>query len=167
MNKTAEYIFMCRQALPIQKAFKTETKYYDSHSGHFISWRYKDEPDNYEYVEVLGKKLEFDWQRDCLFTPGIGRGSHLKENYREMTNYDWVWLPRLDQLLDMVSANYNSKFNRPHSFCYGLGDFKGIYEVSPLLIFKSPEQLALGLVMYDNHNKVWNNNDWKNFEKRR
>ena len=165
MDKTAEYIFMCRQALQIQEAFKTDKKYFTSHNGHFISWRYKDEPDNYEYVEVLGKKLEYDWQRDFIFTPGIGRGSHLKENYREMTNYDWVWLPRLDQLIDMLSGNYNSKFTRLHLFCYGTGTLNGIYEAPPLFTFESPEQLALGLVMYDNYNKVWDDNNWIDFIK--
>jgi len=164
MDDTPENILMCRQAQPIQELFRTNQDYCRFNAGHFIVWGYKDDPDQHIYTTTLGGDIEYDREANCLFRPGVGRGSHLPENYQKL-DYDWAWIPRLDQLLDMVSGMRNSKISRLYFFCFGFSEFKNAYEISPLFTFKSPEQIALALVMYDNHNKVWNGNKWLKFIK--
>ena len=167
MDETAEYILMCREALPIQEAFRTDRKYVGFHTGHFIAWGYKDDPDQHIHISVLGKDIEYDWQRDCLFQPGKGHGSHTPEKYKVLSEYKWIWIPRLDQLLDMIEGMYNSKISRLYFFCFGFSEFKSVYRTSPLFTFKSPEQVALGLVMYDNYKMVWDENKWIDFINKR
>ena len=164
MDDTPENILMCRQEQPIQELFRTNQDYCRFNAGHFIAWGYKDDPDQHIHTTVLGEYIEYDREANCLFQPGIGRGSHTPKKYKVLDNYDWAWIPRLDQLLDMVGGMYNSKISRLYFFCFGFSEFKNIYRTSPLFTFKSPEQIALGLVMYDNYKLVWDENDWIDFE---
>lgn len=155
---------MCREAQPIQELFRTNQDYYRFNAGHFITYRYKDDPDRRDHTTVLGEFIEYDREANCLFQPGKGLGSHTPEKYKALLDYDWAWIPRLDQLLDMVEGMYNSRISRLYFFCFGFSEFKNIYKVSPPFTFKSLEQIALGLVMYDNYNKVWDENKWIDFK---
>ena len=165
MDNTPENILMCRQAQPIQKLFRTNQDYCRFNVGHVITYRYKDDRHRHDYTSILGEDIEFDREANCLFQPGRGCGSHTPAKYKVLSEYDWAWIPRLDQLLDMVGGMYNSKISRLYFFCFGFSEFKSIYRTSPLFTFKSPEQIALGLVMYDNYKLVWDENKWIDFIK--
>ena len=165
MDLTPENIALCRQAKELQNIFKNTTDYVGLHSGHFIVWQYKDDPELYEHISVLETGIEYDWHNKCLFTPGIGHGSHLPENYTKL-NYDWAWIPRLDQLLEMLSGGFMAKVARLLYFGSGTEMFTNVslnnYNGLPSSVFRSPEQVAIGLVMYENYNKVWMDHKWVN-----
>ena len=67
-----------------------------------------------------------------------------------------VWLPRQDQLQEMVSTNYWSDIERFSGFC------KNKLLLEPLRNIKeqSMEQLWLAFVMKEKYGKYWNGNDW-------
>lgn len=163
MDLKPENIVLCRQAQELQDLFRNGFKYAGIHTGHYIVWKYKDEPEQYEHISILGQGFEYDRVHKCLFTPGIGHGSHVPENY-QVLDYDWAWIPRLDQLLDMLSGGFMSKLFKVFSFGSGsdiyrdfsLDNYKGL----PTNVFHSPEQVAIGLVMHENYNKVWDKNKW-------
>lgn len=161
MDLTPENIVLCRQAQNIQDLFRNSIKYAGTYTGHYIVWQYKDDPDHYEHISILGEEIEYDRVHKCLFAPGIGHGSHMPENY-QILDYDWAWIPRLDQLFDILSGTFMAKIGRLYHFGAGAEISYGIHDIPPLKVFPSPEQLALGLVMYENHNKVWNKTDWIN-----
>jgi len=72
------------------------------------------------------------------------------------TNKDYLWLPRQDQLQDMIPLK--SKFHRIVDKLY---DFNDWIELNAIYVSSdcSFEQLWLGFVMKNNYNKHW---DWKN-----
>ena len=163
VDLSSKNIEMCWKATELQDIFKCTTKYTGMHTGHFIAWKYKDDPEHYMHSSVLEVGIEYDWQRKCLFTPGTGHGSHLPENY-QVLDYDWAWIPRLDQLFDMLSGTSISKIDRLYKFGTGTEISHSVNNTQPFKIFPSSEQLALALVMYENYQKVWCKS-WINFKK--
>jgi len=160
MDKTIEFIEMSRKAQELQDLFRTDIRFDQFHNGYFISWRYKTDSEAQEHVVVLGDHIEFDREAGCLFVPGIGLGSHTPEKYRALNDYEWVWVPRLDNLFDLLSGGYMSKAILIHFFAFGRDVYQGLYPETPSEIFKSIEQIVLGLVMYENYKKVWDGTDW-------
>lgn len=105
MDTSKEYIAMCREAKEIQEAFKNE-KYRVSGQGHQIAWRYREE-DRY-YFEILERRMDINPREWILFYPGEGFGSHTPEKYRKFEG-EWLWLPRQDQLQEMIFSMNNGK----------------------------------------------------------
>ena len=160
MDKSAEYVAMSRTSQELQELFRTDPIYTELHGGYFVSWTYKANLNPQEHVVVLGKFFELDREKDCLFVPGLGRGSHLDSNYHAQDDKDWVWVPRLDNLFDLLPGGYMSRAILMHFFAFGRDDYEGIYTKPPSEIFKSIEQIILGLVMYENYKKMWDGTNW-------
>lgn len=163
MDETIEFIEMSRKAYELQKLFITDPTYAKLHGGYFISWTYRTDHKAKEHVVVLGKFFELDRERGCLFIPGEGRGSHLASNYHAQNDVDWVWVPRLDNLFDLLPGGYMSRAILMHFFAFGRDEYEGLYTKPPSEIFKSIEQIVIGLVMYENYKKVWDGTDWIEF----
>jgi len=108
-------------------------------------------------MEELGNWFAFyvtgKWQPPVIYTYGLclpyERGDYA------------VWLPRQDQLQDMVGFRLSASY-----LC--LVSFIDYYmtEVNEECDFPSDwdswEQLWLALVMKEKYNKVWVNNEWRN-----
>ena len=60
----------------------------------------------------------------------------------------WIWVPRLDQLLYMIVGNQKQVLYKFYHFSLKTNEFS------------SQEQVALGLVMLKNYNKIWSDEDW-------
>jgi hypothetical protein len=73
---------------------------------------------------------------------------------------DKVWLPRQDQLQEMVEGNIAEKFHKFCQFVYppiipseeSVVEFINVFTNT----FSSFEQLWLAFIMKDKHNKFWN-----------
>jgi len=72
---------------------------------------------------------------------------------------DEVWLPRQDQLQDMINSPLEEKLSSFVEFCYEYGESGGDMMEYPKL-FISFEQLWLSFVMKGKFFKVWIEEDW-------
>jgi len=126
MDSTIENIIMCKKALPIQALWKFK-------KGDFFTTIQQAEKD------IKMCLVEDFWLEDDYAQEMIKSGESL--------GY-WVWIPRLDQLLDMIIGNYKQVFSELHRFSLQTN------------VFASKEQAALGLVMIENYNKIWSDDDW-------
>ena len=74
--------------------------------------------------------------------------------------FNWYWLPRQDQLQEMIEAE--SLFVLLHKFrMFVSHDDVLIDGWSPVMYqFNSMEQLWLAFVMKEKYNKVWNEENW-------
>lgn len=166
MDLTPKNIVLCRQAKELQDLFRNSIKYAGTYTGHYIVWQYKDDPEHYEHISILGEGIEYDRVHKCLFTPGIGHGSHLPENY-QVLDYDWAWIPRLDQLFDLMSGGFMAKIAKLFNFGAGISGTDTYFNIClekykglPSNIFRSAEQVAIALLMYENYNMVWDETEW-------
>ncbi|MCK4665947.1 hypothetical protein KAU33_04315 [Candidatus Dependentiae bacterium] len=163
MDLTPKNIVLCRQAKELQDLFRNSIKYAGTYTGHYIVWQYKDDLDHYEHISILGEGIEYDRVHKCLFAPGIGHGSHMPENY-QILDYDWAWIPRLDQLFGLMSGGFMAKIAKLFNFGSGIDTYFDVclknYRGLPTNDFHSTEQVAIGLVMLENYEKVWNGVKW-------
>ena len=160
MDNSDEYVEMSRKAHELQELFITDPAYTELHGGYFVSWTYKADLNPQEHVVVLGNFFELDREKGYLFIPGEGRGAHLPSKYHAQDDIDWVWVPRLDNLFDLLPGGYMSRTILMHFFTFGRDDYEGIYTKPPSEIFNSMEQIIIGLVMYENYKKVWDGTNW-------
>ena len=76
-----------------------------------------------------------------------------------------VWLPRQDQLQEMLGILYNNFCDRNLGrFCGWIGTTGGpdkFYNVKYKMQFTSMEQLWLAFVMKEKYNKTWNGKEWE------
>jgi hypothetical protein len=128
MDTSKEYIKMCEAAVEIQAAWNSTCGEFDV------------------YVEM---KIESGqtWvrYRDIEF---------YMENEKE--EYKHIWLPRQDQLQDMVVSIYsNNDIKLLNSFSkYILKDYEKY-------MYCSMEQLWLAFVMKEIYNKIWSDGKWE------
>ena len=129
MDKTKEYILMCKKAEEIQKVW-------EHCAGDVCSPRFSD-----NNTWIVG------------FNTGF---SELKEK-------DIIWLPRQDQLQEMIRHKRCSQlqFEDWYSELKRFTLFCGNLPACPENYFKSMEQLWLAFVMKEKFNKKWTGNDWK------
>lgn len=85
----------------------------------------------------------------------IGRGEYKLHKY-----YKPIWLPRQDQLQDMIFESHELNYNKsmyPQIECfYNFSVSMYKYKYPP----NSMEQLWLAFVMKEKFNKTWNGTDW-------
>ena len=67
---------------------------------------------------------------------------------------DRIWLPRQDQLQEMIDGDWVKSFIT----------FMWWYQDENTEIYKSMEQLWLSLVMKEEYGKTWNGEEWINVE---
>jgi len=79
--------------------------------------------------------------------------------------YNWLWLPRQDQLQDMVKGFESDSLTLQYKFmewCIPYFSAKGKYIYQWYVVSKtSMEQLWLAFVMKELYNKVWGGENWK------
>lgn len=140
MGLTIRYITMCRKAPEIQLLWKKEYGDYV-----VVKTDYGDEV-----------KTVFDGADDEY----SASSNHISPEYSDIDNCDW--LPKQDQLQDMVMPEYNIYgCDEIELFMDDLHAFQK--ELNPL--FNSMEELTLAFVMKHKYQKEWNGTDWTEIEK--
>lgn len=124
-----------------------------------------------EYILMCEKAVEIQelWKKQAgdIFAQGYPRGNTLIVGFHctfsEVDEHypDRVWLPRQDQLQEMVENNISDFLE----FCFAPNSCCGCSRTVSTFIkikFKnlSMEQLWLAFVMKEKFNKVWNGTDW-------
>jgi len=142
MDKSETYIKMCEGAEEIQKQSPCKAGY----ANNSILWNSAD-----KVILSAHKKGSFMVDSKYnIFVEGWWAG-----------NSRHIWLPRQDQLQDMLGFRLSASY-----LC--LVSFIDYYmtEVNEECDFPSDwdswEQLWLALVMKEKYNKVWTNNEWRN-----
>lgn len=139
MDTSEAYVKMCKEAMEIQTLRKRQ--------GYISQW------ENGDFCFILG-----DTSMDNL----SGEGTHIIWNglLPNGDYHDWdswwceppdnsIWLPRQDQLQEMINSNVNLTIQ--------LHGFSDIVAVHPM---KSWEQLWLILIMWLKYNKTWDGEQW-------
>ena len=109
--------------------------------------------DSKQYIEMCEKAEEI--QALCEFNDGEffavdGQFAGHKFEWVKQDKEIWIWLPRQDQLQEMVEGTHIEKFGRVYR----------AVENMELYPSGSMEQLWLAFVMREKWQKIWVNNDW-------
>lgn len=72
----------------------------------------------------------------------------------------WVWLPRQDQLQEMVGLDIIALCRDFRDFAFNNYADATTDDIDPVCTFTSMEQLWLAFVMKEKYNKVWDGNTW-------
>jgi len=138
MDKSQKYIEMCEKAREIQ------AQWVQGKGDWFVS--------------------EDDSVRCCVSASYesaiIRKGFRITENEGVIRLSKYIWLPRLEQLMDMAQKKNISHGNSVHVFYHWT---KIPYDASdrfPGKIFTSVEQSWLAFVMQIKYFKKWNGKDW-------
>jgi hypothetical protein len=152
MDTSEQYIEMCRKAVEVQRKATThigDVWHAPTYGiGVFIVW-----------TECLG--CQHSLRKACYFKENLGGKIILLEDMQEPC----VWLPRQDQLQEMVVSLEHDKYPL---WQYLINDFIYWWETNYL---KKPEsysqghppsleRLWLAFVMKEKFNKTWNSTDW-------
>ena len=148
MDTSETYIKMCEEA----KEVKKECEMGDWIASATQCLRNKKSKRNVRVVEYLEEK------RGMIIV-------HSRESCKTMdASYlpDVVWLPRQDQLQEIIAPPYSSQhsiYGLPHTFARFV-EFSDGQASDYIQQFHSMEQLWLAFVMKERWNKTWNGNDW-------
>jgi hypothetical protein len=143
MDTSKEYILMCEKAVEIQEArIKQRGDYYFHVTNLYIL----------ESVDPRDKQM--------LYIINLGYADDRSVEFTEPT-----WLPRQDQLQEILEATYDlvNLFIAFTDWAKGTlaGEHGNRYKESELEgKFNSMEQLWLAFVMSEKFNKVWNGKEW-------
>jgi len=103
-------------------------------------------------VKIQALREKYYWEGDYYTgTNGIVRLSSWRVNVMD----GWVWLPRQDQLQEMI--NIEGCGGKVHYLCSSLYRY---FDNDERISLESMEQLWLAFVMFKKHNKRWDGNDW-------
>jgi hypothetical protein len=154
MDTSETYIKMCEKAVEIQALRKPYSN--ERHPDLFVDGDVLF-VDGKIYIYAIKSVTLRDWQDAngkvlYIATAEDGRGHYNKRKV--------VWLPRQDQLQEMVKRGREKFF--PYNLLWRLyraisTNAKGNIHNSE---FTSMEQLWLAFVIKERWNKVWNNEDW-------
>jgi len=138
------YIKMCEEAEEIQKVWHPKR-------GDFAYWKA-----NIENPKLV---LIYDIRDELLCTISFNEGT-----YHALTREKLIWLPRQEQLQDMLDEDYFYHafiLNEPNSILRNIYSDDGIYS-----LFESGEEFWLAFVMYKLYNKRWdaNKQEWVRME---
>jgi len=144
MDTSKEYINMCRKAVEIQKLFKAE-------KGDFYFCFCTDIEPTDMFPKGYGLSIITEWDADLNSELLIRSGTD-------------IWLPRQDQLQEMIETQLSVKSNANHIAIHFAQFVNNHLEnvVYWELELKSMEQLWLAFVMWEKFNKKWNK-DWSNW----
>ncbi len=120
-----------------------------------------------EYIKQCEKAKEIQLYRnghkkdgDFYYFPRF-KETHALSGFPPATQESFIWLPRQDQLQEIVGGlekgfiDWQNWLGNVYGYNYG-GKPNG-----HLRIFTSFEQLWLAFVMKEKFNKVWDGTDWK------
>lgn len=134
MDTSDEYIAMCRHAREIQEIWQPE-------DGDFFYYN--------TAVETIGRYTDFLCPVDYV------------QEY-PVSQKDCVWLPRLDQLVDLVREHYINISTIQQSAIRVLCSlFDCEHNISLLHSIQTPEQYILSELYQEKYSKWWNGEDWK------
>lgn len=188
MDTSKEYVEMVKKCKKIQKLWKPK-------EGDFVYCKKHIEWDNYKHVVGKGdivnvlavgeQETEYVYVGDVTDVGLYPEGSWLGFDCETKDNF--IWLPRQDQLQEMVTGdgldgtyvsttsaqgNTNYKYgftqillrrcllNKFHQWCNDNNRIVGFRYHSPFQSFESMEKLWLAFVMENKYNKIWNGKDW-------
>lgn len=144
MDTSESYIKMCEKAEEIQAQwlnhdtegdFAVSTKTIEGYNGF---WELKANE-----VMIVGNDSEYDLTI---------------EQQADIDETGAIWLPRQDQLQEMVGVNWVRTLN---DFGWWVNDNSADeWSFDNVLFWGSMEQLWLAFVMKEKYNKVWNGTDW-------
>jgi len=162
MDTSETYIKMCVKAEEIQKAWKPQGGDYYLHnyrnttgfSREAEKQIWGDADEKWQTIEILCYKPMED--KDWFVSTADGQ-SHVT-SVADLVRHNCIWLPREDQLQEMV-GNYEKCCDVIYEYLdAGVGsDMSPLWEVG----LKSFKQLWLAFVQKELYNKVWNGDDWK------
>ena len=165
MDKSETYIKMCRKATEIQDGWVPEVGDWFLHDyqgttgfgGHEEEiW----DPDEFIQFECLTYK---PYDRDYIIISREGASESKVYTSSGLLKDTHVWLPRQDQLQDMVINDpykglLNMQFFFADFFYDVVTDEDGMPQDSQK--FTSLEQIWLAFVMLDKHSKEWDGEEW-------
>ncbi len=141
MDTTPEYIKMCEKAGEIQEEWMPdEGDVFFIKNGHFSNGS---EPCNGETWYDRG---------DIVYC-----GDGVYPNKNELAENNYVWLPRQDQLQEILSCSIGEGMNRLWVYFHEWFCKIGAVEYSK----SSWERLWLAFVMEKKYGKVWNGEEWE------
>ncbi|MDP2685142.1 MAG: hypothetical protein Q8P20_08985 [bacterium] len=131
MDDSKEYILQCEKAVEIQKMVG--------------DWDY-----GYD-VETckVGVRVAHEWREEIRADYGV---PELDDDFYS----SWIWLPRQDQLQEML-GDYEKQLYILDDWREGGYDDIKYWNIGNL---KTWEQLWLAFVMKEKYNKVWDGTDW-------
>jgi len=138
MDRSELYIMMCTHAIEIQAEWKPHIGDIGFPYGLYVC----------HYIKSWGDKIG-KLRFEAL--EGIGGPGWLYENETSI-----IWLPRQDQLVQLVADNYGNTWSLIDFFHDFIMDIKN-YVLSDNVPL---EQLWLCFVMYEKYGKVWNGKEW-------
>lgn len=144
MDTSKEYILMCDKALEIQlKILKYQNDdgiVYCSHCDKTYDFGF----DNFMWQEEFG-----NGEKCQQFT-----SSYYTSDFPIYHGKKAIWLPRQDQLQDMIKNSYSNLIEP----LIALLSFFEFFKYPTTL--SSFEQLWLAYIMYENYGKIFNGSDW-------
>ena len=131
MDISKEYILMCEEAKEIQDLWNNPEVGDFTYNPPYSRWD--------SWVGCVGDK-------DCYLVKNTENGSS-------------IWLPRQDQLQEMIVTLGMSSATFLQTMANKVWD--SMQSCDYYLQFKSMEQLWLGFIMFEKYNKKWNGKDWR------
>ena len=146
MDCSPEYIKMCEGAEEIQAlapSLEIGDVYVYLRPLEGFSWYHK------------SRQWFYDNPNDPLTQPIVckidtDRDGGISHEYTD--NIERIWLPRQDQLQEMLIGNLAEQYQKLHNFVAG--------SPFPCLYFGSWEQLWLAFAMKEKFGKTWDGNEW-------
>lgn len=163
MNTSKEYIDMCRKAVEIQEAWKPT-------EGDLV-WH------NADHRKESGDIRQFCQSLHILINGDRAEGRCPKmlhcsilgifnlEDVKKPGPKHIIWLPKQDQLQEMISSEWYKIWNIQSHFMKFAGGEYPFYPYCSLSHFHSMEQLWLAFIMKEKFNKYWDGKNWDNYEK--
>lgn len=160
MDTIKENIEMLEKAPEIQKQWKPSvgdwflndyrgTTGFDKETENKI---WGDSPDVWEIIQCLTYKPSI---KEYVTISDVDSGMTRTSTMSEFFKHRHVWLPRQDQLQDMLKDCFVDSYPRKLVLCL----WEWIAKTSPQYD-DSMEKLWLAFVMHEKYNKKWNGTDW-------
>lgn len=153
MDTSKNYVKMCERAMEIQEEWKKEVRVGDIfvHGPSSVQWSLVCE--KITVVQVSAPPY-FSYRIDH----DIG-GHWAFPNHETLTKGYFIWLPRQDQLQEVVANHVDSCQTILTNLYFEMTTYYGFLE-NGWKSFTSGEQLWLAFVMKKMYGKAWNGQDW-------